>query len=352
MNTIRIKSEDLDFSLSGFEVPQHQRPYEEHRLLVYHTSQDIIEHIMFQNISKVLNKNDLLVFNNSKVIPVSIFLDSETFILFMEPFKNMLKDVKVICPFKPKVGECFEVNGARIELISHEPGWDVYHANIVSVNKEYVDLNQFLNQNAKMPMPIYLKRIPTTEDVNAFQNFYAEIPGSIACPVAGLHFNKELVEELKDIGIRTATVTLHVGYGTFRSFKTVYVDEHKMDSEYYQVGKSVFEEIKRAKDNNGRIIGVGTTSVRVLESLAARNDFEDLLSSPVDINDQTQIFIYPSYQFKIIDGLITNFQYPRLPVLAMAAALTGLNNLRRVYDESIKEKYKYYSFGDAMLLFK
>ena len=346
----RIKSSELDFSLSGFDVPQHRRPYNEHRLLVYHTPENRIEHIMFQDIARVLKKDDLLVFNNSKVVPVSVFLDSDTFILFMEPFKNDLTDVRVICPFKPKVGETFHIGGACLELMSHEPGWDVYHADIKAEEKEYKDLEEFLDKNAKMPMPIYLKRIPDDEDVAAFQNFYAEIPGSIAAPVAGLHFNKELVDNLKELGVRTATVTLHVGYGTFRSFKTEYVDEHKMDAEYYQVQASVFEEVKRAKEKGGRIIGVGTTSVRVLESLAAREDFNMLLDSPREVQDQTQIFIYPSYQFKVTEGLITNFQYPRLPVLAMAAAMTGLDNLRHVYDESLKENYKYYSFGDAMLL--
>lgn len=347
----RLKSSDLDFNLSGFRIAQKQRPYDEHRLLVYNCELEETQHIMFNDIMSVLKPDDLLVFNNSRVMPVSIFLDSDNFILFIEPAKMSLVDVRVICPFKPKVGETFEVNGSKIELTFHEPGWDVYHATITTNNK-YNNLAEFLDNNAKIPMPIYLKRIPTKEDENALQNIYAEIPGSIATPVAGLHFSKELLKSLKDSGIRMAEVTLHVGYGTFRSFKTEYIDEHKMDTEYYTVSKEALGQIKNAKKKGTRIIAVGTTSARVLESIADRTDLEDYFNSDLQLEGETSIFIYPPYNFKLTDGLITNFQYPRLPVLAMAATLVGLDTLKEVYDESIREDYMYYTFGDAMLLLK
>lgn len=348
----RLKSSDLDFSLSGFRIAQTQRPYNEHRLLVYNNASKKTQHIMFEDILSVFNKDDLLVFNNSKVIPVSIFLDPEHFILFIEPFKTSLTDVRVICPFKPKVGEIFEVNGSNIELTFHEPGWDVYHATITSINNKHANLTEFLDDYAKLPMPIYLKRIPTAEDQIALQNVYASSPGSIATPVAGLHFSKELLSNLKSQGIHMAEVTLHVGYGTFRSFKTEYIDDHKMDKEFYTVNKEAFEEIKLAKDRGSRIIAVGTTSARVLESIAARDDIETYYTNGLQMTGDTSIFIYPPYQFKLTDGLITNFQYPRLPVLAMAAAITGLETLKGIYDESLREDYMYYTFGDAMLLLK
>lgn len=347
----RLKSSDLDFNLTGFRIAQQRRPYNEHRLLVYNCESEETQHIMFEDIMSVLKPDDLLIFNNSRVMPVSIFLDANNFILFIEPAKTSLVNVRVICPFKPKVGEVFEINDSKIELTFHEPGWDVYHATITTNNK-YSDLTEFLDNNAKIPMPIYLKRIPTEEDESALQNIYAEVPGSIATPVAGLHFSRELLSSLKDNGIRMAEVTLHVGYGTFRSFKTEYIDEHKMDTEYYTVSKEALEEIKNAKIKGARIIAVGTTSARVLESIADRTDLDEFFDSGSQMEGETSIFIYPPYDFKLTDGLITNFQYPRLPVLAMAATLVGLDTLREIYDESIREDYMYYTFGDAMLLLK
>lgn len=344
----RLRSDDLDFHLTGFEIAQHKRPYNEHRLLVYESSKNQIKHIMFNQLEQILRKDDLLVFNNTMLIPASIYLSEEDFILFIEPQFNSIDNVRVICPFKPKEGDTFQVGGSTIELTYHEPGWDVYRARIIT--NECSDLAAFLDRYAKIPMPIYLKRIPDDDDISGMQNFYAKFPGSIATPVAGLHFNTELVEHLHSIGIRNTEVTLHVGYGTFRSFKTEFIDQHVMDSEYYEVSEDAIKEIKRAMDIGSRVIAVGTTSSRVLETIANRDDWAN--SKDIGLSGETSIFIYPPYDFKIVDGLITNFQYPRLPVLAMAAALTGLDDLKNVYYESLKEKYLYYSYGDAMLLLK
>lgn len=344
-----LLSSDLDFNLTGFEIPQTQRPYNEHRLIVCEQNTDKFKHIMFEDIEDVLRKDDLLVFNNSKVTPASIFLEAGKFLLFIEPLSQPLTNVRIICPFKPTVGERFVIDDNTIVLTYHEPGWDVYHADVFTDGK-YDSLVDFLHDYAKIPMPIYLKRIPTTDDETALQNFYAKYPGSISTPVAGLHFSPDLLNHLKENGIHSAEVTLHVGYGTFRSFKTEYVNDHRMDSEWYSVTPDSLYEIRNAIKRGSRIIGVGTTSVRVLESIA---DCDELRSETViseSLTGETQIFIYPPYNYKLADGLITNFQYPRLPVLAMAAAFTGLDRLKALYNESIKEKYKFYSFGDAMLL--
>lgn len=346
----RLKSSELDFLVKDFVIPEYPRPVDEHRLLVYNADKDSIKHMMFREITDILERGDLLVFNNSRVLNTSVYLDNNRFILFIEPFKNSLDDVRVICPFKPDVGQTFTVGKSQIELISHEVGWDVYHANIIS-EENYKTLGNFLDKYAKIPMPIYLKRIPSGNDHLALQNFYSKPLGSIATPVAGLHFDKELLEDLKKNGIETTEVTLHVGYGTFRSFKTEFIDQHIMDKETYYLNSNAVSKIKNAKEDGKKIIAVGTTSARVLESIASKEYFKNP-SSAQPIFDDTSIFIYPPYDFQLVDGLITNFQYPRLPVLTMAAALTGLEKLKKVYDESIAQKYSYYTFGDAMILLK
>lgn len=345
----KLLSSDLDFKLSGFEIPETLRPYNEHRLLIYEKGVDNIKHIMFNDILEVLHKDDLLVFNNSKVVHASIFLEPGKFLLFIEPQKVSLNDVRIICPFKPAVGDRFNIDGNIIILNSHEPGWDIYHAEIFT-NGKYATLRDFLNNYAKIPMPIYLKRIPSNDDEAQLQNFYAKFPGSISTPVAGLHFSPELLLQLQKNGIRSTEVTLHVGYGTFRSFKTQYIEDHTMDPEWYSVSSDAVKEIKNAIKRGSRIIGVGTTSVRVLETIANTKELNSDDSKNEPMIGETTIFIYPPYEFKLSNGLITNFQYPKLPVLAMAAAFTGMEKIKELYNISIKEKYKYYTFGDAMLL--
>ena len=345
----KLLSSDLDFKLTGFEVPETLRPYDEHRLLVYEKGVEGFKHIMFNDIAQVLRRGDLLVFNNSKVVHASIFINSDKFLLFIEPQKKSLSNVRIICPFKPAVGDRFDIGGNIVVLNSHEPGWDVYRADILTHGK-YETLGEFLKDHAKISMPIYLKRIPTNEDEASLQNFYAKNPGSISTPVAGLHFSPELLINLHENGIRSTEVTLHVGYGTFRSFKTEYVNDHKMDSEWYFVSPDSLVEIKNAIKRQSRIIGVGTTSVRVLETIAAIKELFEEVDLCEPVIGETTIFMYPPYEFKLVSGLITNFQYPRLPVLAMAAAFTGMDKIRELYNVSIKERYKYYTFGDAMLL--
>lgn len=347
---MRLKTSELDFHLSGFEIPQHPRPLNQHKLLVYNKKSDSVQHTMFKDIEYQLKPGDLLVFNNSKVMSASVFLDAGKFILFIEPLLKTLTNVRVICPFKPKVGESFKLDEyVEIILKYHEPGWDVYHADIIDRSNKYKSLQQFLSDKAKIPMPIYLKRIPTNDDEKDLQNYYAKNTGSISTPVAGLHFDNNLVERLKEKGVHTAEITLHVGYGTFRSFKTEYVDEHKMDKEWYCIEADAMKEIVRAKKRGSKVIGVGTTGVRVLESLGRREDFWKLDEVNETLAGETDIFIYPPYEFKVVDGLITNFQFPRLPVLTMAAAFTGVERLKEIYEEAVDKKYKFYSFGDALL---
>ena len=341
-----IRSDEIDFGLNDVRVPKEPRPLSEHRLLVHDANSGSTEHSMMFDLGNHLLPGDLLVFNDSRVLPIALYLDDVRFILVVEPQFDSLSNVRVICPFKPAVGETLKFPFADVVLLDHEPGWDVYRANIIP-SGEIESLSELIGQFGKFPLPIYIQRQPRREDERALQNFYAEVDGSIAPPVAGTHFSPELVASLNELGVLHTMVTLHVGYGTFRSFKSEFVDDHRMDSERFHASEESISMIAAAMDRGSRVVAVGTTAVRVLETLG--QDWEGALGSK-GINGETSIFIKPPYTPKIVGGLITNFQYPRLPVIAMAATFVGLENLREVYVDAFARDYAFYSYGDAMLL--
>ncbi len=225
---MKMRADDYDFGLADVDVPKEPRPVSEHRLLVYDAPNDRISHAMMRSIADQLEAGDVLVFNDSRVMPVSLYLSDDRFVLLIEPDRESLEGVRVICPFKPRAGEVISFPFGRVELKAHEPGWDVYRANIVP-NEGVGSLRELLRRHGQFPLPIYLRRQPTLADERALQNFFATVDGSIAPPVAGTHFDAALMESIAAAGIRTVMVTLHVGYGTFRSFKSEYIDEHVMD---------------------------------------------------------------------------------------------------------------------------
>lgn len=342
-----MKSADFDFELTGFHVPKEPRPLDKHRLLIYSKSSGAITDAMVSDITRHLLPGDVMVFNNSKVIPVSLYLDDSRFVLVCDPQVEGLDSVRVICPFKPNVGETITLPYVEIDLLSHEPGWDVYNAKFRPTG-DAASLADILSRYGQFPLPIYIQRQPTSSDEKALQNHYASVAGSIAPPVAGSHFDAKQMERLELHGIVTTMVTLHVGYGTCRSFKTENINDHVMDGESYFADRQAIEIIERARSRGSRIVAVGTTSARVLETMGSR--WAEIVESTEDVSGQTEIFIFPPYEPKLVGGLVTNFQYPRLPVIAMAAAFVGLEQLRSVYDHAVKEHYDFYSYGDAQLL--
>jgi S-adenosylmethionine:tRNA ribosyltransferase-isomerase len=344
---MRTRSDNFDFGLNDVRVPKEPRPVSDHRLLVYDAKSDQIAHSSMPHIRDHLDEGDLLVFNNSKVMPVSLYRPDDTFVLIIEPQTEALENVRVICPFKPKVGEVISFPYADIELIEHEPGWDVYRANITT-HDGIMTMSELLDRHGQFPLPIYIKRQPTSADTKALQNHFADAEGSIAPPVAGTHFDADLLSSLEASGIETAMITLHVGYGTFRSFKAEYVEDHVMDAEHFVATKETIQKVDAAKKRGSRVVAVGTTSARVLETLGM--DWENVVNAGADVNDTTSIFIRPPYTPRIAGGLVTNFQYPKLPVIAMAATFVGLENMRRVYFTAHDLDYAFYSLGDAMLL--
>ena len=302
---------------------------------------------MMGDIASVVSEGDVFVFNDTYVDKVAFYLDDSRFILVIEPEKSNFDDVKVICPFKPSVGESFKFDFGSIILDTHEPGWDVYHAHF-HLFHEVGTMRDLLEKFGQFPLPIYIRRQPDARDEEALQGYYAVRNGSIAPPVAGTHFDSETIASMTDKGVSIAKITLHVGYGTFRSFKTEYVDQHAMDPEWYSIPLETIAVLKRAREEGKRVVAVGTTVARALETVGSV--WEDVLKSGASVSGETTIFIQPPYKPKLITGLITNFQYPRLPVICMAASFVGLDNLRNVYGESVKRGYKYYSYGDAMFL--
>ena len=202
--------------------------------------------------------------------------------------------------------------------------------------------NEILDEIGMMPLPPYIHE--ELKEKDRYQTVYAKYQGSAAAPTAGLHFTEELLEKIKEKGVEIANVTLHVGIGTFRPVKVEKIEEHHMHSEHYYIKQEDVDKINNARKNGGRIISVGTTSCRVLESIADENGFVQ------ETEGDTSIFIYPGYKFKCIDGLITNFHLPESTLLMLVSALAGKDYIMKAYNEAVKEKYRFFSFGDAMLI--
>lgn len=341
----RLKSSEFDFHLPEDRIAQRPLPKDQQKLLVFNKENGHIEHRKFPEIVDFLNSGDVLVVNNSKVIPAALRYE-QGFILIMEPASLSLTDVRAICPARPTVGEVLDFGDAKFEIKGHEPGWDVYIGDLVTI-ENYKSLKEFLISRGEVPIPTYVRREPDAADEHDFQTIFAKEYGSIAAPTASLHFNEVIVDQLIQKGVSVVEVTLHVGYGTFRSFKSEYVDQHIPDSETFSVSAKAFHEIGAALEEERRIVAVGSTTTRTLESihkqLANYRDF------PNGLSGSTDLFIYPPFKFNVLTGLVTNFHYPRIPVMSLAAAFCGLENLRRIYDVALEHDYMFYSYGDAML---
>ncbi|MGN1204645.1 MAG: tRNA preQ1(34) S-adenosylmethionine ribosyltransferase-isomerase QueA [Lachnospiraceae bacterium] len=333
-----------------FDLPEEliaQDPLEDRsssRLLVLDKKTGETSHHIFKEILSFLNQGDCLVLNNTKVIPARLFGKKEDTgavieVLLLKRKENDIWEtlVKPGKKCKPGTGLVF--------------GEGLLHATVLETVEDGNRLIQFsyegifeeiLDKLGEMPLPPYITH--KLEDKNRYQTVYAKYEGSAAAPTAGLHFTKELLKEIEEKGIETAYVTLHVGLGTFRPVKTDNILEHHMHSEFYQVTEEAAEKINRAKKEGHRVICVGTTSCRTVESAADDNG----VVKPGCGN--TEIFIYPGYQFKVLDALITNFHLPESTLVMLVSALAGREHILNAYEEAIREKYRFFSFGDAMLI--
>lgn len=333
-----------------FDLPQEQiaqDPLEDRsasRLLVLDKNTGEYTHKIFKNIVDYLRPGDCLVLNNTKVIPARLFGEKEGTqakieILLLKRKENDVWETLVKPGKKAKIGTKIIFGGGLLvgEVI------DIVEEGNRLIQFSYEGIfEEILDQLGQMPLPPYITH--QLQDKNRYQTVYAKYDGSAAAPTAGLHFTPELLQQVRDMGVEIAEVTLHVGLGTFRPVKVENVLDHHMHSEFYQIDEDAAEKINRTKENGGRIICVGTTSCRTIESAADENGHIRPCSG------WTEIFIYPGYQFKVLDCLITNFHLPESTLLMLVSALAGREHVLAAYEEAVKEKYRFFSFGDAMFI--
>ncbi len=343
---MRIPSTAFDFDLPQGRIAQRPRPYEEQRLLVYERASRAIRHHLFSDLPGLLRPGDLLVVNDSKVVPAQLGEGDGPHILLMEPTAAGFNDLHAMCPSKPQVGDRLKLPGATFVVKAKEPSSALRVGDLIP-DEPFESLIAFLEACGSPPLPPYVRREPDARDEQDYQTMFAATPGSIAAPTAGLHFHPALVSALQAQGVEMATVTLHVGYGTFRQFQSEYVDGHTMDSESYRVSAAAAGAIWRALRAGRRVIGVGTTATRTLETIAPQ---VRAATSPQELAGKATLFIYPPYHFQVVGGLVTNFHYPRTPVMSLTAACCGgIDELHRIYREALAHDYQFYSYGDAML---
>lgn len=339
-----MKTSDFNYDLPEELIAQEPlKDRASSRLMVLDKATGEIEHKTFRDIKSYLKKGDCLVINDTKVLPARL-IGERTTGARVEVLLLTRKDINTweVLTYpgkKAKIGDKIVFGGGKLscEVIDIIEGGN----RIVKFDYEGVFEN-VLNELGEMPLPPYITH--KLEDKNRYQTVYAEHDGSAAAPTAGLHFTKELLEEIKEMGVYIAHVTLHVGLGTFRPVKVDDVQNHEMHSEYYIVEQSQADIINNAKKNGGRIISVGTTSTRTLESVTDENGVVHAQSG------WTKIFIYPGYKFKAIDCLITNFHLPESTLIMLVSALAGKENVLNAYETAVKEKYRFFSFGDAMFI--
>ena len=340
----------MDLRDFNYDLPEEliaQDPLEDRsssRLMVLHKDTGRIEHKIFRNIIDYLNPGDCLVINDTKVIPARLMGVKEDTGAAIEVLllKRNADDVWE-CLVKP--GKKART-GARIVF-----GEGLLVGEIVDVIEDGNRMIKFhyegifeeiLDKLGQMPLPPYITH--KLQDKNRYQTVYARNEGSAAAPTAGLHFTKELLDKIKEKGVNVVSITLHVGLGTFRPVKVDKIEEHHMHTESYNISKEAADTINRTRAAGGRVIAVGTTSCRTLESAAADDGTIPAISGDTDI------FIYPGYKFKAIDCLITNFHLPESTLIMLVSALAGRDNIMNAYETAVKERYRFFSFGDAMFI--
>jgi len=340
----------MDVKDFDYDLPEEliaQDPLEDRsssRLMVLDKKTGEVSHHVFKEIVKYLRPGDCLVLNNTKVIPARLFgvkegtmakieilllkrRQNDVWETLVKPGKKAKPGTKIIFGDGLLTGEVIDVvdDGNRLIQFSYEGIFE-----------------EILDKLGQMPLPPYITH--QLKDKNRYQTVYAKYDGSAAAPTAGLHFTKELLQQVKDKGVDIAEVTLHVGLGTFRPVKVDNVLDHHMHSEFYMVSQEAADKINSAKKNGGRIISVGTTSTRTLE---AASDENGMLK---ECSGWTDIFIYPGYRFKVIDCLITNFHLPQSTLVMLVSALAGREHVLNAYKEAVEERYRFFSFGDAMFI--
>jgi S-adenosylmethionine:tRNA ribosyltransferase-isomerase len=334
---------EFDFPFDSSLIATHPiLPRDHARLLVLQREDRSIAHRRVDELSDLLQPGDLLVVNNTKVLAARVAgrkrpSGAEVEILFVKDLGDAIWEVLIKGTFRP--GQIIEM-GAEAVVVVVDRGPTRTTVRVESP----IPLSEWLRQYGRMPLPPYMKRVPTDQDREWYQTLFAEHEGAIAAPTAGLHFTPELLARLQQRGIGLATVTLHVGVGTFKPVTVDLVEDHRMGAEWLEVGTETVRAIEQVRMTGRRIVAVGTTVVRALET-AARVDGQIR-----PYRGETDMFITPGFSFKVVDTLLTNFHLPRTTLLMLVSALTGTEFLRQAYAEAVHERYRFYSYGDAMLI--
>lgn len=340
----------MEVSTFDYELPEEliaQDPLEKRdasRLMILDRESGEVRHAVFSDIENELMPGDCLVINNTRVLPARLYgvkkdTGAHVELLLLKRTGENTWETLVRPGKKLRTGAVVEFGEGLLTGTIKETLPDGNR--IVSFAYEGI-FEELLDRLGTMPLPPYITH--ELKDKNRYQTVYAKYDGSAAAPTAGLHFTKELLARLKEKGVRIAEITLHVGLGTFRPVKTKTVEAHEMHSEYYEISEEAAEIVNSTRASGGRIIAVGTTSVRTLESAAAEDGTLSACSG------WTEIFIYPGYRFKVIDGLITNFHLPKSTLIMLVSAFAGTEHVLAAYREAVKERYRFFSFGDAMFI--
>jgi S-adenosylmethionine:tRNA ribosyltransferase-isomerase len=345
MRRFYLKLDDFDYYLPEELIAQE--PLKERdmsRLMVLHKDTGKIEHKIFRDIISYLNPGDCLVLNNTRVIPARLFGTKEGTggkieILLLKRIDRDKWEVLVKPGKKAHIGVniVFGNGELKAKVLEHTPDG----GRIIEFTYEGI-FEEVLDKLGEMPLPHYIKK--QLEDKERYQTVYSKVEGSAAAPTAGLHFTKELLDQIGQKGVNIVYITLHVGLGTFRPVKVENVEEHHMHSEYYTISEESAAVINNAKSSGKRVISVGTTSCRTLETAGREDGHIEAQSG------WTDIFIYPGYKFKMVDCLITNFHLPKSTLVMLVSTLAGRENILKAYNKAVEEKYRFFSFGDAMFI--
>ena len=336
-----MKLSDFDFDLPNALIAQY--PSEKRtdaRLLVV---QDDFINATFSQLGEFLKPKDLLILNDTKVIPARLFGRKDSGGKVEILVERLINDFEALVMIKasraPKIGSYIVLeNDKQVKVLDKASG--LYKLSFGSNS-----ILTLLNEIGHVPLPPYIERIDGKEDLVRYQTVYAKNDGAVAAPTAGLHFDEPLLSNLNSYGVEHAFVTLHVGAGTFQPVKVDDIKDHQMHSEYFEVCQETVDKIVSTKANGGRIVAVGTTAVRTLESIALQGK----LSAA---KGDTDIFIYPGFEFRLVDAMITNFHLPKSSLLMLVSAFIGVEKMFQVYQYAIEEKYRFFSYGDAMFLEK
>jgi S-adenosylmethionine:tRNA ribosyltransferase-isomerase len=346
-----MRTEDLDFDLPADLIAQTPPPNRsDSRLLQYNRAGQSMHHRLFSDLPVILRPSDVLVFNNSRVLPARFMLKKitggriEGLFLAEAAVGQWLAMLRGLGQAAPGTVLHFESDPSlRVTILAARSGGEF----LLRIS-EPIPAPDLLGRIGRMPLPPYIKRKKHGDerdemDRARYQTVYADSPGAVAAPTAGLHFTPELLRRLDDAGIARVMVTLHVGVGTFKPITVENLADHKMHGECFSITPAAAETLNRAKKDGRRIVAVGTTSARVLENHPADQPF-------VAAQGETAIFIHPPYRWKHVGALITNFHLPRSTLIALVAAMTGLDEQRRIYQQAIAERYRFFSYGDAMMI--